>query len=95
VLAEDGVHSDYDVRFEREINLGLHVPETTDAAALLRNLGHITTATAQARRELARTLHAGWRVFHLECGIDRRIACYDPTYPHRITSAPENARPGA
>jgi hypothetical protein len=84
VLAEEGVDFGYDVRFEREIVLDLQVRETTDAAALLLDLQKIAAASSRARRELARTLRAGWKVFHVQSGIDTRISCYDPTYAGTI-----------
>lgn len=93
VLAEDGVDFGYDVRFEREITIDLQVLETTDAAALLRDLNAITAGTAQGGRELVRTLQAGWQVFHVECGMTTRISCYDPTYSHRVASRTKKVCP--
>ena len=81
VLAEEGVDFGYDVRFGREIVIDFTVPETACPADLHTALDDILANVIGAQAELVRTLSAGWRVFHVQSGVDTRISCYDPTYP--------------
>jgi hypothetical protein len=80
VLAEDGVDFGYDVRFEREIVIDASVPHTDCPDDLRNALNEMLTSVIQARAELARTLSAGWRVFHVQSCVEMRISCYDPAY---------------
>jgi hypothetical protein len=82
VLAEPGVDFGYDVRFEREIVLSLQVPPIESSDEILHALDDISESVREARAELDRTSAAGWRLFHVECGLTTRISCYDPHFPH-------------